>query len=137
MYLLDYLKDHSKRKGDQTGWVVNGIPYSYKQIDVYTNKFANALLSLGFKKGDRVSTYLPNSLEYIITCYGAAKAGGVVNPLNTMFKSAEIKYIANDSGSRVLVTTPALADTVMEIKHELPLIENVILTGDAFNKLLE
>src|SRR5208337_4663629 len=102
MYLIDYLKEHSKRKSDSVGWVVEGIPYTYRQMDVYTNKFANALLASGLKKGDRVTTYLPNSLEYLIACYGVAKAGGVVNPLNTMFKSAEIKYIVNDAGSKVL-----------------------------------
>ena len=132
MYLLDYLKDHSKRKGGHIGWIVDGIPCTYRQIDVYTNKFANALLSKGLKKGDRVCTYMPNSLEYIIACYGVAKAGGVVNPLNTMFKSAEIKYIVNDSGSKIMVTTPELAGTVLDIKHELPLIEDMILTGDEF-----
>ncbi len=137
MYLLDYLRDHSKRKGDHVGWVVEGIPYTYRQMDVNTNKFANSLLASGLKKGDRVSTYLPNSLEYLITCYGVAKAGGVVNPLNTMFKGAEIKYIVNDAGSKVLVTTPELVGTVLEIKRELPLIEKVILTGDEFNKLLK
>ena len=60
-----------------------------------------------------------------------------VNPLNTMFRSSEIKYIVNDSKSKILVTTPELVDTVTEIKHDLPLIENIILTGNAFYKLLE
>lgn len=59
MYLLDYLRDHSKRMASHIGWVVDGTPYTYRQIDVYTNKFANALLSSGLKKGDRVSTYMP------------------------------------------------------------------------------
>ena len=137
MSILDYLTDFAKRRGDQVGWVIDEKPYTYAQVDALTNKFANALLASGLKKGDRVSLFLPNSLEYLISCYGVAKAGGTVNALNTMFKKAEIKYIVNDAGSELMIATPELAENVLEIKDELPLLKQVILTGEAFNQLLE
>ncbi len=65
-----------------------------------------------------------------------AKAGGTVNPLNTMFKKAEIKYIVNDAGSEILIAPPELAGQVLEIKDELPLLKQIILTGDPLNQLL-
>lgn len=137
MLILDYLKEFAKRKGDRVGWVIDEKPYTYAQVNALINKFANALIASGLKKGDRVSLFLPNNLEYLVSCYGVAKAGGTVNPLNTMFKKAEIKYIVNDAGSEILITTPELADNVLEIKDELPLLKQVILTGDQFNRLLE
>jgi long-chain acyl-CoA synthetase len=54
-----------------------------------------------------------------------------------MFKKAEIKYIVNDSGSEMLITTPELVSNVSEIRDELPLLNEIILTGEAFNNLLE
>lgn len=137
MSILAYLTDFAKRKGDQVGWVIDEKPYTYAQVDALTNKFANALLAAGLKKGDRVSLFLPNSLEYLISCYGVAKAGGTVNALNTMFKKAEIKYIVNNAGSEIMIATPELAANVLEIKDELPLLKEIILTGDPFNQLLE
>ncbi len=136
MFILDYLTHFAKRKGDRVGWVIDEKPYTYAQVDALTNKFANAMLASGLKKGDRVSLFLPNCLEYLICCYGVAKAGGTVNPLNTMFKKAEIKYIVNDAGSEILIATPELASQVLEIKDELPLLKQVILTGDPLNQLL-
>lgn len=137
MIILDYLKEFAKRKGDRVGWVIDGKPYTYAQVNALINKFANALIASGLKKGDRVSLFLPNNLEYLVSCYGVAKAGGTVNPLNTMFKKAEIKYIVNDAGSEILIATPELAENVLEIKDELPLLKQVILTGEQFNHLLE
>jgi long-chain acyl-CoA synthetase len=136
MLILDYLREFAKRRGDQVGWVIDGKPYTYAQVETLTNKFANALIASGLKKGDRVSLFLPNNLEYLVSCYGVAKAGGTVNPLNTMFKKAEIKYIVNDAGSEILLATPELAEKVLEIKDELPVLKQVILTGDQFNRLL-
>jgi long-chain acyl-CoA synthetase len=135
--ILDYLTYFAQRKGDRVGWVIDEKPYSYAQVDALTNKFANALIASGLKKGDRVSLFLPNGLEYLISCYGVAKAGGTVNPLNTMFKKAEIKYIVNDAGSEILITTPELVGNVLEIKDELPLLKQVILTGEPFDQLMK
>ncbi len=137
MFILDYLTDFAKRQDDRVGWVIDEKPYTYAQVDTLTNKFANALIASGLKKGDRVSLFLPNSLEYLISCYGVAKAGGTVNALNTMFKKGEIKYIVNDAGSEILITTPELVGNVSEIRDELTSLQEIILTGEAFNQLLE
>lgn len=137
MCILDYLTAYAKRKGDKVGWVINEKPYTYAQVDALTNKFANALIASGVKKGDRVSLFLPNSIEYIISCFGTARAGGTVNTLNIMYRKAEINHIVNDAGSKILITTPELASIVLEIKDELPSLEQIILTGDPFNQLLE
>ncbi len=137
MLLINYLTYLGKKKGDRVGWIIDDIPYTYAQMNALTNKFANALIAAGLKKGDRVSLFLPNSLELLISLYGTAKAGGTINALNSMYKKAEINYIVNNSGSKIMITTPELAGNVLEIKDELPLLERIILTGDPFNQFLE
>ena len=76
-------------------------------------------------------------LEYLISCFGTARAGGTVNALNIMYRKAEIKQIVNDAGSKILITTPELAAIVLEIKDQLPSLKQIILTGRSFNQLLE
>ena len=40
---------------------------TYQELESLTNKFANALIKLGVKKGDRVALFLPNIHAYIIS----------------------------------------------------------------------
>lgn len=137
MSLVHYLNSNANLKGDQIGWVVDERAYTYREMNALTNRFANALMALGLEKGDRVSLYLPNCLEYLISCYGVAKTGGVINPLNTMFKKSEIKYIVNDATSKIIITTPDLYANVAEVKDDLPYLKNIILTGEQFDNFIQ
>ncbi|MHA1321147.1 MAG: AMP-binding protein, partial [Promethearchaeota archaeon] len=52
-----------------------GLEITYREIDQYSNQFANMLIENGFKKGDAVGINLPNSPEYIYSVIGTLKAG--------------------------------------------------------------
>jgi len=50
---------------------------TYAQLNKAVNRWANALLGLGLKPGDRVALMLPNSPQAVIAYFGTLKAGGV------------------------------------------------------------
>ncbi len=54
-----------------------GGKVNYAALSSHTNRFANALAGLGFKRGDRLGLLLANMPEVIISAYGAMKAGGI------------------------------------------------------------
>ncbi len=58
--------------------IFEGSTLTYRKLNDEVNKFSNALLSLGFKKGTRVALYLPNLPQVIISFFGILRAGGVV-----------------------------------------------------------
>ncbi|MCA1927245.1 MAG: AMP-binding protein, partial [Calditerrivibrio sp.] len=96
--------------------------FSYKEIDIMTNKVAKVLIKFGIAKGDRVAILLENSPEFIITYFGIAKAGGVAVPLNTFLKEDEIQYILTNSESKILVSSSKFADV---IKNQRKLCKNL------------
>lgn len=51
---------------------------SYSKLDELTNKLATGLHNLGVRKGDKVTIFLENSLEFIIGYCGILKAGRTV-----------------------------------------------------------
>ncbi|MGE5280353.1 MAG: long-chain-fatty-acid--CoA ligase [Deltaproteobacteria bacterium] len=63
--------------------------------------------SIGIKPGERVALLADNAPEFVYAYFGILRAGGIVVPVNHMFKREEIRYILEDSGSRCLLTTPA------------------------------
>jgi long-chain acyl-CoA synthetase len=89
-----------------------GAALTYRELDVQASRLANALAAHGVTRGDRVALYLPNIPAFAV-CYTAIlKAGAVAVSVNAIFKSAEVGYVVNDAGARVLFTTGDLAANV-------------------------
>ena len=48
--------------------------YSFRDMDLHSNRFANVLKKLGFAKGDAFFTFLPKTPAQFISFLGALKA---------------------------------------------------------------
>jgi len=78
---------------------------SYRQTDEQVNRYANALLKLGYRSGDRIALYLPNSIEFIECFLAIAKIGAVIVPLDTKGTSFELAGLIDASGARAVICT--------------------------------
>ncbi len=116
------------RFGDKAALVFEGRTFSYRDLNRSSSRLANALRGLGVRHGDRVSLYATNSWEWIVTYYGALKAGAVINPLNVMLTPEEVKFVANDCEARVIVAPAEKGEALLDMKRDTPL-EQVILFG--------
>ncbi|TMU87397.1 fatty acid--CoA ligase [Bacillus sp. BHET2] len=97
-----------------------GIRLTYKQWQEEVHRTANALLEAGVKKGDRVSTYLFNTLELANAYFACGKIGAVINPINFRLKSQEIQYILEDAKPKVLLFEEALIKPIERISNDFP-----------------
>ncbi len=88
---------------------------TYSQLDVLSNQFANALVKLGIKKGDRVAIFLPNISPFIIAYFGILKAGAVATAISPLHREREVEYQLVDSE----------AETVIALNSLFPIIDNV------------
>jgi len=100
---------------------------TFKQFKEKVDIFATALKNLGVKKGDMVALYAPNSIQWEIAFYGLEKAGATLVPMNPLFKEAEVKYEANDSGAKIIVIFQPLYPTVAAIKDKTNLKTVIII----------
>ncbi|MFP3338719.1 AMP-binding protein, partial [Micrococcus sp. SIMBA_131] len=96
------------------------IRWSYDEWNVEVNRLSNALIDAGVKKGDRVSTFLFNTIELATLFFSCAKIGAVLNPINFRLKSNEIAYIIEDAKPSIFVFEPALAPVVAEVQERYP-----------------
>lgn len=61
------------------------------------NRFANGLLALGLKPGDRVAVMLPNHPDYVAAFLAMAVAGICQVPINVNLKGASLQYLIDHS----------------------------------------
>ncbi|MHC0037341.1 acetate--CoA ligase [Pseudoneobacillus sp. C159] len=103
--------------------------YTFKEMKEYSNQAGNVLKSYGdVEKGDRVFIFMPRSPELYFTVLGAIKLGAIVGPLFEAFMEGAVRDRLEDSGAKVLVTTPELLDRV-PVK-DLPELKTIFLVGD-------
>ncbi len=120
----------------------NGERERMTYYDLYraANKFANALKSLGIKKGDRVAIYLPNIPEIAIVMLGCAKIGAIHSVVYAGFSATALRDRVNHAEARLLVTvdgfnrngkTIKLKEVVDEAMNGCPSVENVVVVKRA------
>jgi acetyl-CoA synthetase len=86
-----------------------GEPGDTKKMTYYelyraVNKFANALRSLGIKKGDRVVLYLPPLPETMISLLAVAKVGAVHSMVFAGFSAKALRDRINDAQAKLVIT---------------------------------
>jgi len=115
---------------------------SWQQISSFdvvrrAEDIALGLYNLGVVKGDRVAIFAANSPEWTLTDAGCQFAGVIDAPIYTTLSSGQVKYILQDSASKVLfVDTPAAFERVSEAVRECDALEHVVFF-DATGELPE
>jgi acetyl-CoA synthetase len=103
--------------------------YTFREISALTNQFANALRSLGVRKGDRVFVFLNRVPELWIAVMGTLKLGAAAAPLFSAFGPDAIRDRAADAEATVIVTDETLKERVFEVIGHLPSLKHVVIAG--------
>ena len=103
--------------------------YTFGEMKVHTDKFANVIKSLGIETGDRVFIYMERLPELYFAFFGALKAGAVVGPLFSAFGPDPVRDRLQDSGAKVLVTQPDLRRKITGIIPELFELQHIIVVN--------
>ncbi len=128
----EYLRQWAVLTPERTALSFYGRDITYRELDLSIDGAARGLVELGIEKGDRVALHMENCPQFVIAYFGILRAGGVVVPVNPMFKQLELEHELNDAGVRVLFGLDFLYPEVEKIRSRTPL-EYVILTSlDAY-----
>src|ERR1017187_488516 len=82
-------------------------------------RLASAMRSeLGVEPGDRFAVLAMNGHEFLELYYAEMFGAGIINTLNIRFTPAELAYVLNDSGSKVVFTDPVFATLLARARDE-------------------
>jgi len=105
--------------------------YQITHSDYFTRikQLAAGLANLGLKKQDRFSVLAMNCPEYLELYSAAQWAGTIINTVNFRLAGAEIAWIVQNAGPRVLVFQQQYSETIAALRHDLASIETFICIG--------
>ena len=92
---------------------------SWKDFDRRANRFANLLLSRGYKRGTKVAILLMNCLEWLPIYFGILKAGCIAVPMNYRYSSDEIEYCLDLADVELLIFGPEFISRMDMIADKL------------------
>ncbi len=132
-------------EGEPGDWKV----YTYGDLLREVCQFANGLKSLGIKKGDRVTIYLPMTPELPIAMLACARIGAPHSVVFGGFSAESLRDRINDSESKLLITADGgyrrggivpLKQNADDSLDGAPTVENVVVlrrTGSADDKMVD
>jgi acyl-CoA synthetase (AMP-forming)/AMP-acid ligase II len=100
---------------------------NYRELLRRTGNLAGHLQERGVGPGDSVAIFLPNSVEWVESCFATLRAGAVAVPISYEASLPEIAYRLADADCRTIITTDERAETLARALHELPGCRTVIL----------
>ncbi len=121
------LVDRSPGNGSARRW-------TYAELAADVDALALGLLEMGIATGDRVGIWAPNCAEWTLTQYATAKIGAILVNINPAYRTRELEFVLNQSGSVLLVAATRLkasdyAGMIAEVRPRCPQLKSVVLLG--------
>jgi fatty-acyl-CoA synthase len=114
--------------------VAQGLRYTYAAMNAEVDVVARGLMAKGVEKGDRVGIWAPNCAQWTIAQYACAKAGAILVNINPAYRTHELAYVLNQSGTRLLIAATSFKTSdyvamVDEVRSEVPTLTDVVFIG--------
>ncbi len=95
--------------------------YSFEDLNRGMNRVASMLRGTGLQIGDRIGLAITNRVEFLITMFGAMRAGLVPVPINIKQNKEVLAYIFADSGAKAAIVEPAAGRHIIDAASDVPL----------------
>jgi acyl-CoA synthetase (AMP-forming)/AMP-acid ligase II len=111
---------------DQEILVFEDHRLTYGQLWANIQRLANALRSLGVRRGDCVAVLQTNSHRYVEAYYAAAAIGAVFLPLNYRAKLHELEYMVTTAKTKVLIVGDRYVDAVTQLRPKFSCVQSYV-----------
>ena len=128
--LTDIVDQTAKAFPDRPAFHFFDVMWTYREIMGKADRFANALIAHGLRKGDKLAIHLVNSPQYLIAIAGALKAGVIITGLSPLLTPDEIVYQVNDSGAKAIITLDNLfEERLARVAFKAKSLELILVTN--------
>lgn len=134
--LWKILDDAVKNYPKNEALYFEGVKVTYAELGELVDRAANGFAKMGVKKGDTVAIMLINCPQFVISYFGALKAGAIVTAVSPLAMAKELRIYLQDTKATTIVVLNFFYAVVEAVRKETNL-ENVIVAQgwDMMSKL--
>ena len=110
------------------------VRLTYEGLGREVDLVARGLMALGFEPGDRLGMWSPNSAEWVLLQFAAAKTGVILVNINPAYQTEELRYALGQSGCRGLLAATRFKSSdyqamIATVGPDVPTLEHVGFLG--------
>lgn len=137
--IADLIEIQARERPERVGLLFEGRSFTYAEMNARANQAAQALVSLGVGRGDRIGWLARNVATFWDALFGAAKIGAVMTPINWRLAPAEVAKILVDARPRLLVGEAAFLEALKAVGGGEGVKTMTLETGgaDCFDALVD
>lgn len=113
--ILDAFNDNLSKYPDNKLVTYKDTSYTYSQGAFIANKIAEKLVDLGIKPQDNVAFLTERSEHYMFSVLGVLSAGAVYVPLDEKHPDDRVKFILEDTSSKVIIASDETYERAKEL----------------------
>lgn len=118
-YFLDQVKRHPNKIAIRNG----NRSFTYAQVDNISHKLAVYILqNQHIKPNDIIGIYFDRSELPLIAMLAILKTGAAYTPLDTQYPKERIRYIIEDTGTQLILTSLDLKNTLQNIVESTKIV---------------
>jgi len=107
---FEVLADAVKRNPGGEALVSGNERFTWRSLAERVARVARGLTLQNIRQGERVALLLGNRVEFVLTLFAAARLGAIAVPLNIRSSKAELAYVLEHCGAKMVVHESELAD---------------------------
>ncbi len=123
---LEFMRRARALYPEREALVDGEVRRTYAQFFERCDRWSAALQRLGVGRGDRVAYLSPNTAANLESFYAVPQIGAVLVPINYRLNAAEVQYILQHSGAKVVCAHADYLELVDGIRGECPDVEHVV-----------
>ncbi|MGW6932248.1 type I polyketide synthase [Lentzea sp. NPDC054927] len=127
--LSELLRYHAANAPEKVAFADSRRAVTYAELERRTWRLGGHLAEVRLQPGDRALIFLGNSVDIVESYLGITRANAVAVPFNPHSADAELSYVLDDSGARVVITDTAHLDQVRKLLPGRPYLK-VVVSGD-------
>ena len=104
--------------------------YTYAQAHARARRLANALLSLGVRRGDRVATMAWNGYRHFELYFAISGMGAVCHTVNPRLFEDQLIHIVNHAEDRFIFVDPTFVGLLERLEDRLRSVEGYVVMTD-------
>jgi acyl-CoA synthetase (AMP-forming)/AMP-acid ligase II len=124
----DVLERALAERPDAEALVARDGRFTYRDLDDAADRAADALFSLGARRGDVIAVSLPNTSDAVVTFHAVMRLGGIWLGINRNLAPLEKIFILQDAGAQLLLADPEVGSDLRGQPVQTELVD--VLAGN-------